>query len=98
MSIIRHHIHPGNVDHLRTLVIEHNVSCHYLSYQVGVHTFMLSNDTEFREYVKTYFLPKAPDSELAPLWSAHPDDLRDGSPSDTGIFWAFQRCKRIAAF
>jgi hypothetical protein len=46
---------------------------------------MLSNDAEFREYIKTYFLPKAPDSELAPLWSAYPNDLRDGSTFDTGF-------------
>jgi acetylcholinesterase len=59
---------------------------------------MLSTDAQFREYVKTYFLPRAPDSELAPLWSAYPDDPRAGSPFDTGILWGFRQYKRIAAF
>ncbi|KIK04399.1 hypothetical protein K443DRAFT_4698 [Laccaria amethystina LaAM-08-1] len=45
----------------------------------------ITNDAEFREYIKTYFLPKAPDSELVPLWSAYPNDPRDGSTFDTGF-------------
>lgn len=59
---------------------------------------MLSNEAQFREYVKTYFLPKAPDSELAPLWSAYPNDPRVGSPFDTGLLWGFRQYKRMAAF
>lgn len=58
----------------------------------------VTNDAQFREYIKTNFLPKAPDSELAPLWSAYPDVPRAGSPFGTGLLWDIGQYKRIAAF
>ncbi|PPR03797.1 hypothetical protein CVT24_007477 [Panaeolus cyanescens] len=57
----------------------------------------ISTEDDFRNYVKTYWLPGATDDELAPLWDYYTSE--DGSPFDTGNETALStHFKRMAAF
>lgn len=56
-------------------------------------------DADFKSYIKTVWLPKALEPELAPLWASYPDDSTKGSPFDTGSAnQIYGQYKRVAAF
>ncbi|KAF5319660.1 hypothetical protein D9619_008647 [Psilocybe cf. subviscida] len=59
----------------------------------------VSTDADFKSYIKTVWLPKALEPELAPLWASYPDDSTKGSPFDTGSAnQIYGQYKRVAAF
>ena len=43
-----------------------------------------STEDEFRSYVSDFFLPHAPQDELAPIFDLYPADPAQGSPFGTG--------------
>ncbi|TFK70529.1 carotenoid ester lipase precursor [Pluteus cervinus] len=62
-------------------------------------TFNITTDAQFKAYVKQYFFPTASSSDLDRLLWYYPNDLRAGSPYDTGFLGGLtQQYKRIASF
>ncbi|TCD68537.1 hypothetical protein EIP91_010462 [Steccherinum ochraceum] len=58
----------------------------------------ITNETQLRTYIKTFFLPRAPESDIDELLALYPDDTTKGSPFDTGALNALTpQFKRIAA-
>ncbi|KAI0790998.1 carotenoid ester lipase precursor [Abortiporus biennis] len=58
----------------------------------------LTTDAEVRDYIKTVFLPNAPESDIDQLLTLYPSDVTKGSPFDTGDLNAITpQFKRIAA-
>lgn len=60
---------------------------------------MLSSDGDFRDYVKSIYIPDASNEELTELLDLYPDDITQGSPYDTGFLNALTpQFKRLASF
>ncbi|KAG0695870.1 Alpha/Beta hydrolase protein [Suillus ampliporus] len=59
----------------------------------------ITADSQFEEYIQTYWLPNATSAEIQPLMRYYPADVAQGSPFDTGVLNAITpQYKRIAAF
>jgi len=59
----------------------------------------VTSDDEFREYVKSVWLPNASETMLDRLYDAYPSDPSDGSPFNTSFVSAITpQYKRMAAF
>ena len=55
-------------------------------------------DKAVRQYMKTNYLPGISDTDMNSLLQLYPDDIRAGSPFNTGIFNALTpQYKRLAA-
>ncbi|KAI0265657.1 carotenoid ester lipase precursor [Gloeopeniophorella convolvens] len=61
-------------------------------------SFNITTDNEARDYLRTFFLPTAPNSSIDQLLTLYPSDPTVGSPFDTGTANAITpQFKRIAA-
>jgi acetylcholinesterase len=62
-------------------------------------TLNITTDTQLRNYIRDYWLPEAPSSDIDQLMKLYPGDITEGSPYDTGVFNALSpQSKRIASF
>ncbi|KAG0696098.1 Alpha/Beta hydrolase protein [Suillus ampliporus] len=58
----------------------------------------VTTDSQFQEYIQTYWFPNAPSAVIQQLLEYYPDDVTQGSPFDTGVLNALSpQFKRIAA-
>ncbi|KIJ10877.1 hypothetical protein PAXINDRAFT_85351 [Paxillus involutus ATCC 200175] len=66
---------------------------------LNITTISLRTDTQFQEYVHTYWLPEVPSTTIQELMDFYPANISQGSPFDTGVLNAITpQFKRIAAF
>ncbi|KIJ12396.1 hypothetical protein PAXINDRAFT_14722 [Paxillus involutus ATCC 200175] len=62
-------------------------------------TLNITTDTQFEEYVQTYWFPNATSTTIQELMQYYPDNIIQGSPFDTGVLNALTpQFKRLAAF
>ncbi|KIJ21000.1 hypothetical protein PAXINDRAFT_66810 [Paxillus involutus ATCC 200175] len=62
-------------------------------------TLNITTDTQFKEYLQTYWLPQATPTTIQMIMRHYSDDATDGSPFDTGELNALTpQFKRMAAF
>ncbi|KAF4589937.1 hypothetical protein EYR38_009232 [Pleurotus pulmonarius] len=62
-------------------------------------TLNITTSTQFRAYIKTFFMPQATNAELDQVSTLYPSDPTQGSPFGTGILNALTpQFKRLAAF
>ncbi|KDQ26029.1 hypothetical protein PLEOSDRAFT_46151 [Pleurotus ostreatus PC15] len=62
-------------------------------------TLNVTTTTQFRTYIKTFFMPQSTNAELDQMLTHYPSDITQGSPFGTGILNALTpQFKRLAAF